>query len=73
MHADREYFYDLVNKVPEAKLTELRKALLIMAMPEEEVTEEELEAIKQAKMEYENGEFTTYTSFGELEREFLND
>lgn len=51
--ADREYFYELVDKIPEAKLPELRMILLEMAIPEVEPTEEEREAINQVRKEME--------------------
>lgn len=73
MNADREYFYELVNKVPEAKLEELRKALLIMAMPEEAPTEEEIEAIKKGEEQIAKGEFTRYESFDELIKDIMGD
>lgn len=73
MNADREYFYELVDKIPEAKLSELRMLLLKMAIPEEEPTEEEREAIKRGKQQIENGESVSFKSFDEMERYFLND
>lgn len=73
MSMDREYFYELVNKIPEAKLNELRKALLIMAIPEEEATEDELEAIRKGKEEIANGEYFTYETVEDLRRDLLND
>ena len=73
MNADREYFYELVDKIPEEKLEELRIVLLKMAIPEVEATEEELEAIRKGKEEIERGEFTRYATFEEMERYFMND
>ena len=73
MNVDRDYFYELVDKVPEEKLEELRIVLLKMAIPEVEATPEELEAIRRGEEEFERGEFTTYSSFEELEKEFMND
>lgn len=73
MKADREYFYELVDKIPEEKLEELRKVLLIMAITEVEPSEEELEAIRRGKEQFANGEFTSYKSFSELEKDFLDD
>lgn len=70
---DREYFYELVDKIPEAKLSELRKTLLIMGMPEVEATEDELEAIKRGLQEIENGEYHTYENIDELRKDLLND
>jgi hypothetical protein len=73
MSLDREYFYELVDKIPEAKLSELRKTLLIMAMPEEEATEEELAAIQEGKKEFANGEFHTYESIDDLRRDLRSE
>lgn len=70
---DRAYFYELVDKIPVAKLSELRKALLVMGMPEVEATEDELEAIKRGLQEIENGEYHTYASIDELRNDLLND
>lgn len=72
MKPDREYFYELVNNIPEEKLSELRKTLLILAMPEAELTEEEAEAIRVGEEQFEKGEFTAYTSFDDMERDLLN-
>lgn len=73
MNANREYFYELVDKIPEAKLEELRKVLLIMAMPEFIPTEEELEAIKRGKEQFEKGEYVSFSTFEEMERYFMAD
>lgn len=70
---DREYFYELVDKIPVAKLGELRKALLMMGMPEVEATEDELEAIKRGLQKIKNGEYHTYGSIDELRNDLLND
>ena len=73
MKVDRDYFYELVDKIPEEKLSELRMVLLKMAIPEVEATPEELEAIQKGKEEYERGEFTRYNTIEELERDLMND
>lgn len=73
MNADREYFYELIDKIPEAKLSELRMLLLKMAIPEFEPTEEEKEAIKRGKEQFAKGEFVSYKSFEDLERDIMGD
>jgi len=73
MNADREYFYELVDKIPEEKLSELRMVLLKMAIPEFEPTEEELEAIRRGKEQYEKGEYVSYKSIEDFERDIMND
>lgn len=73
MNTDRSYFYELVDKIPEDKLEELRIVLLKMAIPEVEASEEELIAIQRGKEQFERGEFTSYKSFEEMERDLLND
>jgi len=73
MKVDREYFYELVDKIPEEKLEELRIVLLKMAIPEVEATPEELEAIRIGKEQFANGEFTSYNSISELEKDLMND
>lgn len=56
MNVDREYFYELIDKIPEEKLPELRIVLLKMAIPEEEPTSEEIEAIERGLAEVARGE-----------------
>lgn len=73
MKIDRAYFYELVDRIPEDKLSELRMVLLKMAIPEVEATEEELEAIRRGKEQIANGEFTTYKTFEEMEKDLLNE
>ena len=73
MKADREYFYELVDKIPESKLSELRMVLLKMAIPEVEPTAEEREAIRRGKEQIAKGEYTHYKSFADLERDIMND
>jgi len=73
MEADRTYFYELVDKIPEAKLSELRMVLLKMAIPEVTPTPEELEAIRRGREQIANGEFVSYKSFEEMERDLLDD
>lgn len=70
---NREYFYKLVDKIPVAKLGELRKALLMMGMQEVEATGDELEAIKRGLQEIKNGEYHTYGNIDELRNDLLND
>lgn len=53
VYVDRDYFYELVDNIPDEKLSELRKMLLVMAIPEVEPTEEEREAILKARAEME--------------------
>lgn len=72
MKADREYFYELVDKIPEAKLSELRMILLKMAIPEFIPTEEELEAIKRGREQFEKGEYISFSTFEEMERYFMS-
>lgn len=57
----------------ESRLEKVHNRLLIMAMPEVEPTEEELEAIRIGKEQIENGEFTRYTTFEELKRDIMKD
>ncbi|MBD8522297.1 hypothetical protein [Lysinibacillus fusiformis] len=73
MKADRDYFYELVDKIPEEKLSELRTVLLKMAIPEFEPTEEELEAIKRGKEQFAKGEYVSFKNFDEMERYFMSD
>ena len=73
MNDDRTYLYELVDKIPEEKLEELRMVLLKMAIPEVEATPEELEAIRRGKAEFANGEYTSYSSIEELKRDLFGD
>ena len=73
LKVDRDYFYELVDKIPKEKLEELRIVLLKMAIPEVEATPEELEAIGRGKEEIERGEFVSYNSFEELVKDIMND
>lgn len=73
INVDREYFYELVDKIPEEKLSELRKTLLIMGMEEVEATEEELEAIRIGEEQFKNGEYTSYDSVDDLVKELMDD
>ena len=72
MNVDREYFYELIDKIPEEKLPELRMLLLKMAIPEVEPTPEEIEAIRRGREQFARGEFVHYNSFEELERDIMN-
>ena len=73
MKSDRDYFYELVDKIPESKLEELRKTLLIMSIPEETPTAEEREAIRQGKEQIANGDFTHYATFEEMEKDIMGE
>jgi len=66
----REDVYKLIDKLPDEKLSELVKFIKLLAIPEEEATEDEMKAIKKACKEYKNGETYSY-SIDELHREFL--
>ena len=73
MTVDRDYFYELVDKIPKDKLSELRTVLLKMAIPEVEPTEEERQAIDRGREQIAKGEFTSYKSFEDFERDIMND
>lgn len=73
INVDRKHLYELVDKIPESKLSELRMVLLEMAIPEVEATPDEIEAIERGRQEIANGESTLYTSFEELEKDIMND
>lgn len=66
----REDVYKLIDKVPDEKLSELVKLIKLLVIPEEVPTEEEVEAIKEARYEYENGKTHAY-SIEDLRKEFL--
>lgn len=69
MKIDREYFYELIDKIPEEKLPELRIALLKMAIPEVEPTPEEIEAIERGREEVARGEVYSFEEvFGETKK-----
>lgn len=74
MKVDREYFYELIDKIPEEKLPELRIALLKMAIPEEEPTLEEIEAIQRGLEEVARGEIYSHEEvFGETRKRDTED
>ncbi|MCM3711491.1 hypothetical protein [Sporosarcina luteola] len=69
MKVDREYFYELIDKIPEEKLPELRMVLLKMAIPEVDPTPEEIEAIQRGLEEVARGEIYSYEEvFGETRK-----
>lgn len=66
----REDIYKLIDKVPDEKLSDLVKMIKLLAIPEEEPSDSEIKAIKEARNEYENGETLSY-SIDNLRKEFL--
>jgi hypothetical protein len=66
----REDVYKLIDKVPDEKLSDLVKLIKLLAAPEEDPTEDEIRAIKEATNDYKNGETLSY-SIDELRKEFL--
>jgi hypothetical protein len=66
----REDVYKLIDKVPDEKLSDLVKLIKLLAVPEEDATEDEIRAIKEATNDYKNGETHSY-SINELRKEFL--
>jgi hypothetical protein len=66
----REDVYKLIDQVPDEKLSELVRLIKPLAIPEEVPTKDEVEAIKEARREYENGETHSY-SIEDLRKEFL--
>ena len=72
-NTDREYFYELVDNIPDDKLDELVKVLLIMAMPEYTPTEEEVEAIRRGKEQIANGESILFNTYEEMSNYFMNE
>ncbi|WP_262176627.1 hypothetical protein [Saccharococcus sp. Marseille-Q5394] len=69
MKVDREYFYELIDKIPKEKLPELRIELLKMAIPEVEPTPEEIEAIERGLEEFARGEVYSFEEvFGETRK-----
>lgn len=66
----REDIYKLIDQVPDEKLSDLVKMIKLLAIPEEEPSESEIKAIKEARNEYENGETFSY-SIDDLRKEFL--
>lgn len=66
----REDIYKLIDQIPDEKLSDLVKMIKLLAIPEEEPSESEIKAIKEARNEYENGETFSY-SIDDLRKEFL--
>lgn len=66
----REDVYKLIDQVPDEKLSELVRLIKPLAIPEEVPTDDEVEAIKEARYEYENRETHSY-SIEDLRKEFL--
>jgi mRNA-degrading endonuclease RelE of RelBE toxin-antitoxin system len=60
----------LIDKVPDEKLSDLVKLIKLLAVPEEDATEDEIRAIKETTNDYKNGETHLY-SIDELRKEFL--
>jgi hypothetical protein len=70
MAISRANIYKLIDKVPEEKLSDLVKMIKLLAVPEEEPSDSEVKAIKEARNEYEKGETFSY-SIDDLRKEFL--
>lgn len=68
----REDIYKLIDSVPDEKLSDLVKLIKHLTIPEEEPTDGEIKAIKEACEEYDNGETKCFT-IDELRKEFLED
>lgn len=56
---EKKELHELIDKLPKAKYKEVAKLLWELSIPEVEPTEEEKEAIEQARKEIENGEYVT--------------
>lgn len=52
----REDIHKLIETVPEEKLDELVKVIKLFAISEEEPTDDEVQAINEARKEYETGQ-----------------
>lgn len=66
----REDVHKLIENVPDEKLSELVKVIKFFSIPEEEPTDDDIKAIKEACKEYKNGETLSY-SIDELRKELL--
>lgn len=71
MAIKREDIYKLIDKIPDEKLSELVKIIKYLGLTEEEPSGCEIEAINEARKEYENGETLLYT-IEDLRKEFLD-
>lgn len=71
MAIKREDIYKLIETVPDEKLSDLVRLIKPLTIPEAEPTRDEVEAIKEARKEYESGETVAYT-IDELRKEFLD-
>lgn len=67
----RADIHKLIETVPDEKLDELVKVIKLFTISEEKPTEDEVQAIHEARKEYEAGETTSYT-IEELRKEFLD-
>jgi hypothetical protein len=66
----REDVYKLIDKVPDEKLSDLVKLIKLLAVPEEDPTEDEIRGIKKATNDFKNSETLSYT-IDELHKKFL--
>lgn len=67
---NRDNFIELFDAIPANKWTDVERYLKIMAMPEEEATEDELEAFRLAEIDKANGELT---SLADLRKKLFNE
>jgi hypothetical protein len=70
MAVRREDIYKLIETIPDEKLSELVKMIKLLTISEEKPTESEIKVINEARLEYENGETSTYT-IDNLRKKFL--
>ncbi len=70
MRKNVEDLYRLVDAVPQSEWADVERYLKIKAMPTEAPTEDEIEAIRQGREGYANGEFYRYATIDELKTGF---
>jgi hypothetical protein len=68
----REDIHKLIETVPDEKLDELVRIIKLFTISEEEPTEDEVQAINEARNEYETGETLQYT-IDQLRKELSED
>lgn len=67
----REDVHKLIETIPDEKLDELVKLIKLFTIPEEEPTDEEINAINEARKEYLTGETHSY-KIDKLRKELLD-
>ena len=65
-----EDLYKLVDAVPQSEWADVERYLKIKAIPTEDPTDDEIEAIRQGREGYANGEYYRYATIDELRAGF---